>query len=331
MYWNSTKPHESLADLVEGITHRGYSKEAFLPTEFRSSIANGEIKTLSVSDIASSVCQTRRDVYQSKGVGRVRGRSTRKTWGRRAGTFVENHICTIPGSRACSGIDSYRKLIELGTSAHSRFTSTNSAKIKELKGLEGKPLLGKEGDTGWLLRLMNCNANSELGMAVAHSALVDERAVDLVRLRRHVAIHPAPTQIGLSDMAVPDFIAARFGLIGDIKSGTVYEEHFPLTCAGYALAYENGHQSRRRNIDWGAIYFFPTINTNRYVRHITFPQVYFFPIDDDLRNWFQEIRNKTYRIIADKTPPGFPADKTSCHHCKWLMWCQKDGLRIGVS
>jgi len=82
--------------------------------------------------------------------------------------------------------------------------------------------------------------------------------IDIAFQESQVKIQPTPIQIGISTPATPDFLIEKYGAVGDIKSGVKFEDHYLLTCAGYAIAYENWKRKEKRDINFGIIYFFPT-------------------------------------------------------------------------
>ena len=142
-----------------------------------------------------------------------------------------------------------------------------------------------------------------------------------------LALYPNPIQIGISSPAPPDFLIEEYKVIGDIKSGIEFKRFHQLTCTGYALAYEN---EKKKDINWGMIYFFPTRNPTAYVKPITFAQIYIFPIDDNLRRWFLDFRNQDYGTISKNKPPRFPkvSDRQHCSNCQFKELCKSLGLKL---
>ncbi len=155
--------------------------------------------------------------------------------------------------------------------------------------------------------------------------------LDLNHLKLNTAsslrLKPKPTEIGISSPVEPDFLIAEYEVIGDIKSGTEFKPFHQITCTGYALAYEN---EKKKDINWGIIYFFPTRNPSTYVKPITFAQIYIFPIDDNLRRWFLDFRNQDYDTISKDKPPEFPGvtDRQHCNYCQFNEQCKSEGLEI---
>ena len=146
-----------------------------------------------------------------------------------------------------------------------------------------------------------------------------------LNIKSSLQLEPNPIEIGISSPAEPDFLIKKYQVIGDIKSGIEFKNFHQLTCAGYALAYEN---EKKRDIDWGIIYFFPTRNPSAYVKPITFAQIYIFRLDDNLRKWFLDFRNQDYDIISKDKPPDFPEPdkRRHCKRCRFEEQCKSAGL-----
>ncbi|MCD6573463.1 MAG: CRISPR-associated protein Cas4, partial [Thermoplasmata archaeon] len=138
-------------------------------------------------------------------------------------------------------------------------------------------------------------------------------------------------QVGINLPASPDFIIPKYGIVGDIKTGIEFKPHFQLTCAGYALAYENV-KGIGNDINWGIIYFFPTRNPSLFRKSITFAQVYIFPIDDYLRKEFLAKRDEAYDIISKSQKPALPRsnERKHCEYCRFREICIRDGLDLEV-
>ncbi|MCW3133850.1 MAG: CRISPR-associated protein Cas4 [Methanophagales archaeon] len=152
--------------------------------------------------------------------------------------------------------------------------------------------------------------------------------IDIAFQESQVKIQPTPIQIGISTPATPDFLIEKYSAVGDIKSGVKFEDHYLLTCAGYALAYENWKRKEKRDINFGIIYFFPTRIPTDYAKPFTFAQMYVFPIDDVLRKWFLEERDNAYETIIKDGMPDFPKNKEHCEHCQYIEACKETGLEI---
>ncbi len=127
----------------------------------------------------------------------------------------------------------------------------------------------------------------------------------------------------------PDFIIASSGIVGDIKTGFGFRGSHQLTCAGYALAYENQF-GKGYDINWGVVYFFPTRNPSAYVKPLTFAQIYIFAIDDNVRGWFISSRDEAYSVISKSDVPAIPPlDKRQhCPHCVFRDHCVDQGLEL---
>lgn len=351
--WNLIRPEKDLAAAVSNIKLRGYNKETFLTGEFASKLANEDVRPLSVSNIADKYCPTRRDLYFYKGANRLDTVGQQITWGGKAGYIVEEYVeCVFKnGTNDTSNLhtssmekvkkfclslfegrkrNAYTFLMEKGNNLHDGFIEEKSASLERLRSLEENSLSVKEGDTNWLLTLLNNNGRAELGIKILHSLLKENDSLDTTHVKIKEETRPHITQIGINSPATPDFTIPEFSIVGDIKTGVKFQPYFQLTCAGYALAHEN-EKDDQNDINWGIIYFFPTRNPTAYVRPITFTQIYIFPIDDFLRQWFLDIRDEAYKIISKEIPPDFPEahKREQCRYCRFKDHCTSQGLELG--
>ena len=325
--WNLSRPDEEMKDNVQDIKLRGYKPETFLTGEFAVKLSTEKIKTLSVSDISDRYCPTRRDLYFVKGTNRLTNIKGRTTWGRVAGNIVESYVESILRENTEHN-PSYSSLIISGRGLNDNFVNSNKKGINCLREIEKGAEEVETGDADWLLKLLDNNGRAELGLKLLHSSVKEEKSLTLDHMKIHQEIKPNP-QIGISSSATPDFIIPDFSIVGDLKTGTKFKAHFQLTCVGYALAYENQHGGEK-NINWGIIYFFPTRTPTAYVKPLTFAQIYIFPIDDNLRRWFINIRDEAYNTISNPEPPKFPLkDETKhCYYCRFKDYCENQGLKL---
>jgi CRISPR/Cas system-associated exonuclease Cas4 (RecB family) len=325
--WNLSRPDEEMKDNVQDIELRGYNPETFLTGEFAVKLSTGEISPLPVSNISDRYCSTRRDLYFVKGINHLAGTKDKATWGRVAGNIVESYMERILGKNT-EHDPSYSSLIKIGRGLNANFENSSKKGINCLRKIEKGAKEVETGNTDWLLKLLDNNGRAELGLKLLHSSVKEEKSLDLDHIKIHQKIKPN-FQIGISSSATPDFIIPDFGIVGDIKTGTEFRDHFQLTCAGYALAYENQY-GKGNNINWGIIYFFPTRNPATYVRPLTFAQIYIFPIDNHLRSWFINIRDEAYDIISKSKPPKFPSEKERdhCYYCRFKNYCEEEGLEL---
>jgi len=332
--WNLSRPDEEIGDNIEDIQLRGYNAEAFLTGEFARKLSQKQIKPLSVGYIADRYCPTRRLLYLAKAINlssRVKGKTT---WGRVAGNIVESYIERILGQCVDESTE-YSHLIDNGRRLSHDFVNSGKSingQLKTLREVEKRGESSEIGDTDWLLKLLDYNGRAELGLSLLNSIIKEETnldAKDILMDPEHRRIEPKEQQIGINSPTEPDFIIPDFGIVGDIKSGTSFKDHFLLTCAGYALAYENQH-GKGRDINWGIIYFFPTRVLCDYVRPLTLAQVYIFSINDSLRDWFIRIRNEAYDMISKSEPPDFPSrnERVACRHCRFRDHCESEGLEL---
>lgn len=333
--WNLTRPElDAIADFSD-LERRGYNSELVsLTGQLATKIADKTILPLSVGDIADKRCLARRDLYLRKGARRLSAaqlRSIQKaTWGHKAGSFVEKYIEGVSTQQGVSQpSQSYTTIRNNGDGYNHSFVVNRASDISKLRTLERSTLNMREGDTDWLLRLLRCNGKLEIGAQVLHSFAKEIDDLDFSHIEFSKNLHPKPREIGINSPATPDFIVPHLGIVGDIKTSIGFEAHFQLTCAGYALAYENEY-GEGQNINWGIIYLLPTRNPTALVRPLTFAQIYIFPIDDNLRGWFLDERDKSYRVLSGEQVPDFPREedlKNNCPYCKFKLYCEQQGLQ----
>ncbi len=326
--WNLSRPNEEMKNNVQNIVYRGYNPETFLTGEFAFKLSTKEIKLLSVSNIADKYCHTRRDLYFVKGTNRLTNIKGKTSWGRVAGNIVESYVERILRENT-EHDPSYSSLIISGRGLNENFVNSNKKGINCLREIEEGAEEVETGDADWLLKFLDNNGRAELGLKLLHSLIKERNSMDIDHIEIKQVIRPNISQIGISSPATPDFIIPDFGIIGDIKTGTEFRAHFQLTCAGYALAYENQHGGEK-NINWGIIYFFPTRTPTAYVKPLTFAQIYIFPIDDNLRRWFINFRDEAYNTISKPKPPEFPLkeERTHCPYCRFKNYCEEEGLEL---
>ncbi len=339
--WNLTRPDQELDEIVKNIKLRGYNKDTFITGEFAWKLAEGKIRPLSVSDISDKYCPTRRDLYFKKGIRRLSKqlRTGEETWGSKVGTLVEGYIMNVVTNTETYNNPSYKSIIEISERNHSNFIDNDNNKkiIKRLEELEEKQP-EERGNTQWLKKLLKSGGKAEFALNYLNELLKEKISItkDDILIGDSAKIDTASEemkfdkikQIGINLPATPDFIIPRYGIVGDIKTGIEFKPHFQLTCAGYALAYENVN-GEGNHINWGIIYFFPTRNPSLFRKSITFAQVYIFPIDDYLRKEFLAKRDEAYNIISQEPEPPLPLtnkQKRHCYHCKFKDFCIQEGL-----
>jgi hypothetical protein len=325
--WNLSKPNQHIGDLITHIDIRGSRKRDIrLPPEYSNRIRSQELKSLSISNIADKICPTRRDLYYRKGINPPNDVPETDSWGSKAGPLVEKYLDGIKGVLDVTP-QNYSNISDISNQLHDNFKHRKSRAIDDLTLLEKA---GEEGNTEWLQSLLNCNMRAELGAKVLHSLLNEGNVIDFSHIHTKRKLHPNILEIGISDGVEPDFILPDFGIVGDIKTGIQFEPYHQLTCAGYALAYENEMKWKHNNkkINWGIVYFIQTRLESEFVKSLTMPQIYIFPIDNKLRETFLTLRNEGYRIISKITIPNFPeaSEKEKCQFCRYFDYCKKKGL-----
>jgi CRISPR/Cas system-associated exonuclease Cas4 (RecB family) len=329
--WNLLDAKNIIEESKPSDNLRGYDKNTILTSEWLTPLKTGEIRKLSVSDIADIKCPIRRDLYYKKGKNRPRQRSQSPTWGSRAGPIVEKYFLDYLSNNSKFSSKNYGSITQKADTIHEKFLSEQEENFKKLEGEEQN---GSTVDTEWLKKLLNCGGRAELGLKILNSVLKNKTSLQSPHILQGIQLMPN-IEIGINAPSTPDFIIPDHSIVGDIKSGKEFQGIHQLTCAGYALAYENSKKNvGKADINWGIIYFFPTRNHLARIKPITFPQLYIFPIDDILRTWFLDKRDEAYRIISKDAPPDFPQTKNQCQFCnpclscKYQILCKKDGLEI---
>ena len=329
--WNIFRPDLEFGKQISEIKIRGYSeKEAFLQGEFARAIKNKQLKSLSVSDIADTLCPTRRDLFYTKRTG-VKSPDTKCTWGRVAGPLIELHLYDLLKYKD-SHIDGKYSSIEDKTRGITKQVLSAKKMISGLKKMNSL----KSGefdaeDPTWFAKCLGYNVRFELAHKFLNEKLKENKyhitAADIKS--ENTELHPDPLQIGISKSVRPDFLIERLKAVGDIKSGIYgFCDSYLLTCAGYAMAYEN-EKGKGNEINFGIIYYFPT-RLSTYVNTLSFPQVYIFEINDKVRQWFIDVRNRAYSLLLSDAAPDFPPiddRKKHCNRCKHYDNCKKEGLK----
>jgi CRISPR/Cas system-associated exonuclease Cas4 (RecB family) len=323
LMWNISHPENEMAESIKNVKYRGYDPIIALTSQFSNKITEGSIKPLAVRHIADKYCSTRRDLYYEMGSNKSFRRKGSKTWGRIAGLVSQNYLVSLfLHNLKKNNNGNYSKIVKRTDDFSLYFQKGNRSKIQELNGLGSK----EYEDSSRLLQILKINGRIEIAAKVIHNLLsgghqcMSPDDLSFEYDDRKIEFNTNPLEIGINSPATPDFFIERFKIVGDVKTGIFFDERYLLTCAGYALAYENWQKGEKRNIDWGVIYFLPTRIPTDYAKPITYAQLYVFPIDDVLRGWFLTERDKAYDIISKDSPPDFPKDRDKCEkdRCKYF-------------
>ena len=319
---NLVDPWKDLVTDLGNVTLRGYDTSTYLTGKFANPISSKSVRALSVGDIAHDHCETRRDLYQKKGTNPAFHRGPRSTWSMIAGIVVEGYIMQLKTSDLHGPPMNFSKIKERAANLTQSFKLSNGRQVRKLWSHRDE----SSTDPNKLIRSLELNARAEI------FALMSSRLCPQFNLRaRHIKfkeeVHPHPAEVGISDPSVPDFLIPNFGIVGDIKTGMNFLDIFLATCAGYAVAYEN-EKGKGNDIDFGVCYFFQTRWDSEYSKTVTFAQPHIFAIDDTLRSYFIDLRDRAYEIVTKNTPPPFPADKSKCPFCPYLDGCTRDGLTL---
>ena len=307
---------------IEGIELRGYNNDVFIPSEFRNKMKDKKIKPLSVSNIADFMCPTRRNLYFVKGVSNLTKVPDKDTWWRRAGNFIEKYSEFLFNMKSKISNEDYDEIKKSGSKAISSFVKNNQDQISKLKKLEISSNTNIAGNTERLLECLELNGKKEIFLKHAHEKIKNENSINFMDVKFKEQINPNVLDIGINSPSEPDFLVPNHCAIGDIKTSNIYKISYPLTLAGYALAYENAI-GETSEINWGVICFLQNQSPSEYYHMLTSSQTYIFPIDDVLRSWFIEFRNIAYEIISQDTVPPLPPenDRKNCDYCRFKHHC----------
>jgi len=321
--------------LDEPIRRRGYSKEVNLRGELRLFLKDNHKATLSVTDIAGGVCPQFIDAYLEKSPfsplrSATRGkqlsaRIQRGCYQQLAGDLFEDVLTYArslkPATRRLS-YDGFRKKAMSDMSSLQKCTKINLETFRSSQSAHPNG-----GDPGWFMgQLEYCLAFERVMSQVADR--LQKGADEPLQPQNVVYGKQVLTDylaLGLRE-SVPDFFAAKYGLVGDIKSGPHFQYKFLLTCAGYALALES---KRHRKVDWGAVVFEPNEVCPAMTQPFVLPEIHIFAITEELRRDFLERRDRIYaQNKSQSIPPQaisqaqFHAEE-ACTHCKYLQVCHQ--------
>jgi CRISPR-associated protein Csa1 len=120
------------------------------------------------------------------------------------------------------------------------------------------------------------------------------------------------SHIGLSRGLSIDAFQSLRPMIMEMKTGKEQEFH-RLTLAGYALAFESAFE---RAVDFGMLAYL------RFIEDRPVPYVIrrVYPIDDELRLQFLQMRDRKLEIISQQLDPGLPSRCPSA--CSYIEICR---------
>lgn len=318
---NVLNPFEEIYGKVDVSNElRGQNSEILVTGEFASAIRKGTILPLSVNEVSNQICPTGRDVYISKGLNRPKSRKIRNgspSFERTAGMIGEKFFVEFLMDQIKTKT-SYKELKDESDRYFVTFLKSKKKKLDELKNESSR-------DYNIFLSQLKSSGRIEATVSNFLSEFTDKK-ITKDNIKFHTSLNPN-SLTGISKDSKPDFLVPNLKLVGDIKSGEALRDSDLLICTGYAIAYENAIKT---NIDWGMIYFFKAKNQVKYGRYVSLPQVYIFPIDDSLRNWFIQRRNQALDIAKKGNCPPFPSKENTkkCHHCRFKSFCEGEGLVI---
>jgi hypothetical protein len=338
--WNLTKDIlgiDKAADTrYSTISLRGSStKRVGLPAESRLFLKDNPKACLSVSDIAGGICPRAIDVYLYRspysplemshpGASILRSKIKKGSYQQRAGNLFEDALSYTFANASVATDIGYQEVVSQRTELMRGFSRKAKFHLDDFKSVEPPHRGG--GNALWFVRQLECSIGQELGArCVQKSLLKDASYLGAEDVKPNPTIELSdPRDIGIRK-AVPDFLVERAKLVGDIKTGERFQKKYMLSCAGYAITFE---KKRRRHIDWGAIIFQPTEVCLALYQPMTFPQVYFFRITDDLRTAFLNKRDDIYRQNQEKDVSNaarlaFKEEPKTCESCQHADQCRE--------
>lgn len=296
---------------------RGYSMRAVRPDR--------RAQSLSVSELAKTICSTHRDIYFAK-VARIRPSRNERPWQAEAGTLIHTLLQDIHGyaqrilpsqGRALRPEVLFRRLKSFGI-RHTNKLLTNYKDDPRFAGRVWDDLNLHCHNIIFFETLLICSLLTY--KASQKTVLATGTDIDPVQEFKQLfdfsAIeHPLSAPLlGLTTPVTPDFLYSG-RIIGDIKTGVIDEDTFLMTCVAYALAYEAEYQ---RPIDFGLIL------------HVGFSPDHYFPIyyssriyelDNVVRRKFTILRDRKLKILADRVDPGRQEDEPRCRPCPFYHRC----------
>lgn len=304
------------------ITLRGY--EGAPPVAVTGQFIDSE--PLSVGGIVG-FCPVHRDLYLRKiKKNHEADRSGQKSWARSAGSLIQEFFeyvyDELKAKKAPSGVgkdpEAFRRQVHglLNT-----FTRRHQDRFRKLN---------KKVATRWDLK------EDQLRLLLFNSAIIDlfhlqgalnyarvasngntpkdKQALTALKIRQNYT--PAE-YLKISPQSTPDLILPKFGAIGDVKTGTMKEEHF-WTVAGYALGYES---ATKQDVDLGVVYMVDTaddcIQSSRSI---------IFWISDDIRKRFLDRRDRALATLKAAAAPKVLTNRDQidgfCKRCAFFSVCK---------
>jgi len=314
---------------------RGNSRAAALSGELRLFLRDYPAACLSVTDITGGICPGAVDAYLNKsphspldrsqpGAAALRNKIRKGSYQQRAGILFEDLLrYAFPRANIRANVG-YRGAISRRDNLMQSFREQQEQHLEDFHSVE--PPHADGGNPSWFVQQLECSIGQELSTyCVQKSLWKDTESIRKGNVKTKPVIElPDRRDIGIKK-ATPDFIIRQAKLVGDIKTGEHFQYKYMLACAGYAITFE---KRMKRHIDWGAIVFEPTeVCTARY-QPVTFPQLYFFRITDDLRRDFLARRDDMYiqnqREHIDGVARQIYSEKPEiCRRCQRIDQCSE--------
>jgi len=296
---------------------RGYAMQP-LPPDRR-------VQSLSVSELANTICSTHRDIYLSK-VARVRPNRRERPWQAEAGTLTHKLLQALhayakqrlPTNGANFDVQTlFRRLKAYGVRQKNLLLS----EYRDDPRFDGRVLSDLDShfnDIVFFESLLTCallTYKASRKTVLATGANIDptqefEQLFDFSAIEQNLSA----SLLGLTEPVTPDFLYAR-RVIGDIKTGAIQEESFLMTCVAYALAYEAEY---RRNIDFGLILHIDLSHDHPFP---VYQGSRLYEINDNARRRFTILRDQKLDVLVQRVEPIIQPDEPRCRPCGFYSRC----------
>jgi CRISPR/Cas system-associated exonuclease Cas4 (RecB family) len=282
--------------------------------------------TLSVSQLAKTICSTHRDIYFEK-ILRVRVNPQDRPYQSEVGTmihellqmlhkfgmnYVHVHAADFNAQNMLSRLRAHGTQNKKRLMQRYRHDPRFSREIWEGVDRQLSAIIFFESLLTCSLLAFKASRKTAILSTGQRIELMQEfdQLFDFSAIEHQLS---AP-QLGMTDPVTPDFLYNR-RVIGDIKTGSVHEDTFQMTCVAYALAYEAEY---RRNIDYGVILH---VGQHADYRYPIYHSSKIYKIDDSARIKFILLRDQKLDVLANRTDPGRQPDEPRCRPCPFYQRC----------
>ena len=284
-------------------------------------------RRISVSDVANSVCPTKRDVYLlkvEKKIAKKYEKKAAKTIGMASDKMTTSWSGYFPDK-----FSTYSEIESVKSRIIKEVVAKNKSIFREMSNLDESALTEEEKSQTalipkkWIIRVLETNLKEEIAFQKLYDSLGTFGKNKLLvedDLKSKIKSAKQELNVLVSESSVPDFFIENVNIVGDVKTGLVLTKGHLLTVAGYALLLESLYKYQ---INWGAIYLITTRmvdSTNIF----TTGQIYLIPINDELRKKFILARDEAYESLTRDSVPPLPKPEERmniCQRCNFNNHC----------